>query len=395
MGVKTSIKANQSPEEAKIASLRDCFKEIGNLKFASLLLVCTCILLARSSNLAKAADYAAKAGSEAKPSSNHARLLRFFATGIGDLLQRGVLRAVLRMALQSGKASCLVMDRTDWKHGQGWRNLLVVGLSFEGYLVPLVWTDIGHRGNSNAPTRLALLEELVRWWPHGEVPLKTFPLVADREFGGEDWLVKLARLGFQFVMRLKSNRQMSVWLNGQWRDKNFKLRTLQRYLQRKGQNSLEVVIAGEYVCHLVCLPNTGSRDADPYFYLLTNIEQPCLAGEIYRRRYTIECCFKHLKSNGFDLEKQGFDQPHQLEIITAILVLLYMICVACGIIQQYRALTKGKEPKKKKYKNGSSYLAHSLFRQGLTTAIAVAGPPICLLNLVNELLNWFSILYDV
>lgn len=392
--MKTSNTTIQSPEEAKIISLRDCFREINNRKFLALLFISSCILLARTTNLNKAADFAPKAGSKALPSSNHVRLLRFFATGVGEAIHRGVLRAVLRLALRSGKGLCLVMDRTDWKHGAGWRNLLVVGLCFEGYLVPLVWTDLSQRGNSSPQMRLALLEKLAAWWPHDELPLKSFPLVADREFGGEGWLLKLARLGFHFVVRIKSNRQLSVWLDGTMRHKAATLRALRRYLARREQNSTEVVIAGEYICHLVCLPNTGTRDPDPYFYLLTNLDLPSQAGGMYQRRYFIECCFKHLKSNGFDLEKQGFDLPHQVEIITALLVLLYTVCVVCGVIQQQAVIQAGKKPKMKEYKDGSVYLARSLFRQGLTRATALVGLPVCLLNFVNELLNWFSIIYD-
>jgi hypothetical protein len=41
----------RSPEEAKLINLRDCFREIGDLKFAALLLVITCISAAHSCNL--------------------------------------------------------------------------------------------------------------------------------------------------------------------------------------------------------------------------------------------------------------------------------------------------------------------------------------------------------
>src|SRR5690606_17707349 len=124
---------------------------------------------------------------------------------------------------------CMAMDRTDWQSGDTWRNLLVIGLSFRGYLIPLVWVDIGPRGNSDVATRLALLDRLAAWWPAAEVPLKTFPLVADREFAGEYWLLQIAKRGFSFVVRLKSNRQLNVWLNGQLRHKTAKLRVIQRF----------------------------------------------------------------------------------------------------------------------------------------------------------------------
>ena len=395
MGVKTSTMTIQSPGEAKLTNLRDCFREIGDPKFAALLLVVTCIVAAHSCNLSLAADFAPSTGRMAGRKAVYARLVRFFCTGIGEELQKGVLRAVLRLALQSGRPCCMTMDRTDWKFGDKWNNLLVVGLSFRGYLVPLAWADMGGRGNSDAETRLALLDRLAGWWPRDEVPLKSFPLVADREFGGEGWLVKLARRGFPFVVRIKSNRQLSVWKDGKIREKPAKLRTIRRCLAMKGLHVAEVVIAGEHLCSVACLPNTGTRDKEPYIYLFTSLDDPGQAGEYYRLRWTIECCFRHLKTNGFDLEQQGFKHGHQLEIVMAVLTLLYVLCVVGGSLQQdVETLAKGK-PAMKKYANGKVYRQRSLFRTGLHWLItrgAVAAE--CLLNLFNELICCLSVFYE-
>lgn len=385
----------QTPEEAKIAGLRDCFEEIGDLKFAALLFVTTCILGARTCNLYRAADYAPMGNKVAGFRAHYGRLLRFFSTGIGSSLQQGVFRAVLRLALHSGQACCLAMDRTDWKYGSSWRNLLVIGLCFRGYLIPLVWVDIGHRGNSDVETRLALLDRLAAWWPKDEMSIKTFPLVADREFGGEFWLFQLAKRGFAFVVRLKSNRQMTVWLDGKMRHKTAKLRVLRRYLQRKGLKSAEVVIVGEYVCTLVCLPNTGTRDKEPFIYLLTNLDEPELIGAFYRLRWTIECCFGHLKTNGFDLEDQGFKREHQVEIIMAVLVLLYTVCLISGVLQQTTQQNQKPKTRTKNYANGKTYPCRSLFRIGLHIITTQRNSlKFDLLKFVNDLLLWLSSEYN-
>ena len=392
--MKSSILNTQSPEEAKIASLRDCFREIGDLKFAALLFTLTCILSARTCNLYRAADFAPDRGKQVSFRANYGRLLRFFSTGIGQSLQRGVFRAVLRLALGSGSGCCMAMDRTDWKCGGTWRNLLVIGLCFRGYLIPLVWADIGHRGNSDVGARLALLDRLAAWWPKGEVPVKAFPLVADREFGGEFWLLQLAKRGFAFVVRLKSNRQMSLWLDGTLRHKAAKLRVLRRYLQRKGLTSAEVAIADEYLCSIVCLPNTGGRDKEPFVYLLTNLGETQSSGAFYRLRWTIECCFGHLKTNGFDLEAQGFHKEHQVEIVMAVLVLLYTVCMACGVLLQSAQSPQSQKSNTKKYSNGSTYPQQSLFRAGLRKLTNEIKRTDCqLLISVNELLNWLSKTY--
>ncbi len=384
----------QTPEEAKIAGFRDCFREIGDLKFAALLFVSTCILSARNSNLHIAVDFAPLSDKKSSLKAKHTRLLRFFATGLGDLLLRGVLRTVLRLALRSGTACCMAMDRTDWQFGTTWRNLLVIGLCFRGYLIPLVWVDIGHRGNSNVETRLALLDRLQHWWPTNEVPLKTYPLVADREFGGEFWLLQIAKRGFAFVVRLKSNRQMFVWLNGKLRQKATQLRAIRRYLKKNRLKSIEVAIADEYICALVCLPNPTLRDKEPFIYLLTNLDGPESAGELYRLRWTIECCFKHLKKNGFDLEAQGFQREHQVEIIMAVLVLVYTVCVLQGLLEETVLIAQNMKIPTKTYKNGQTYRDRSLFRKGLSVITAsITRIKNYLLNYFNELLNCLSTHY--
>lgn len=396
MSVKRTNTNIQSPVEANILSLRDCFAELNSTKFGSLLLLCTCLLLARSSNLSKAADWAKKSGGGREFSSNYVRFCRFFATGIGHSIQKGVLRAVIRLSLSSrfGGGKCLVIDRTDWQHGALWRNLLVIGLCFEGYLVPLVWADLGARGCSGAEARMQLLEKLADWWPQSQVPLREFPLVGDREFGGEGYLLRLAKMGFSFVMRIKSNRQLHPWLNDDLRHRTATARGIRRYLDRYRLKSLEIALEGEYLARFVAIKNQSRRDPEPYLYLLTNLGEPAQADQCYQARYTIECCFKHLKTNGFDLENQNLAQVHQVEILMALLALLYTVCVASGIIEQHQKLERGRKIKFKTYKNHKKSLDRSLFRAGLTWATGEISAPLGILYFVNELFDCLSIVYD-
>lgn len=392
--MKQEKQPTDPPEVAKLLGLRACFREIGDLKFASLVFVLLCLLRAKSCNLSQASDYAPADAGQAKAESNYVRLCRFFATGIGDLLQKGVFRAVLRLAVQSGSPLALVIDRTDWQLGsESWCNLLAVGLSFKGHFIPLVWEDLGRRGNSDAGTRTRLLDRMVEWWPLGDVSPKQLPLLADREFAGEQWLLELAKRGFSFVVRLKSNRKLTLWCHDAIRERPAGARPLRRFLARKGLNSTEIVLVDEYLCHFVAVQNTAGRDPEPWLYLFTNLDDPQLAGPFYRLRWTIECCFKHLKSNGFNLEDHAFKKAHQIEILMAIVVLLYSICVCAGTILLTNDNAKRKIPRFKKYKNGTAYQAKSSFRIGLAYLIQLVLGTNPSFSFVNELLNWFSTTY--
>ena len=382
------------PEVAKIVSLRSCFREIGDLKFACLVFVLLCILKSRSCNLNRAADFAPSDGRPSKASSDYARLCRFFATGIGDELQKGVFRAVLRLALQSGSPAALVIDRTDWELGKtSWCNLLTIGLSFKGYFIPLLWEDLGRRGNSGGAVRLALIDRLLEWWPYEAVSPKKFPVLADREFAGEQWLLDLAKRGFLFVVRLKSNRQLTIWMEGAIRERPAGARALRRFLARKGLDSTEIVLVGEYICHFVALKNTAGRDKEPFVYLFTNLDQPQLAGDFYRLRWTIECCFKHLKSNGFNLEDHAFVKPHQIDIVMALVVLLYTLCMIGALISLNEDLAQNRTQRVKKYSGQKTYPAKSLFRVGLTRITKLTDANFAFLNFVNDLFQWFSPAY--
>lgn len=147
------------------------------------------------------------------------------------------------------------------------------------------------------------------------------------------------------------------------------------------------------MCHLVCSPNTSTREKEPYIYLFTNIEQPDDAALHYSKRWNIETCFGHLKTNGFDLEAQGFKKEHKLEIILAVVTLIYTVCLVNGVLNE----VINQAPQKKilkKYANGTQYRIKSLFRTGLTLLInRITTFNQCILDVINELSHCFSDFY--
>ena len=80
--------------------------------------------------------------------------------------------------------------------------------------------------------------------------------------------------------------------------------------------------------------------------------------EGYRVRWQIEICFKHLKSNGFNLEDLNFSKDSKLCLMVALVVMAYDLSIQQGL--------EKKVEKKKIYKNKPSQLAISYFRQGLS-----------------------------
>jgi hypothetical protein len=102
----------------------------------------------------------------------------------------------------------------------------------------------------------------------------------------------------------------------------------------------------------------GPDGDDPLVLLLTNTSWPkqkVLAR--YRIRWLTEPLFRHLKSNGFDLEAMGFENRQKIRLLVAIVVVLYVICVAEGL-KNFERIGR------KRYANGDQYGSESVFRTG-------------------------------
>ncbi len=57
----------------------------------------------------------------------------------------------------------LSMDRTNWKFGRSYINILTIGISWRGTAIPLVWKLLDKRGLSNTAERITLLDKLLKW----------------------------------------------------------------------------------------------------------------------------------------------------------------------------------------------------------------------------------------
>lgn len=111
----------------------------------------------------------------------------------------------------------------------------------------------------------------------------------------------------------------------------------------------------------VVIKNPKEDKKEPLLYFISSLEDKVEIVKTYPIRWTIECCFKHLKSNGFDLEAMNFKDPLKIMLMMAITSFLYVLCIIEGLKQ----LKFKKKSDWKKYKNGKITLAVSVFAKGL------------------------------
>lgn len=99
---------------------------------------------------------------------------------------------------------------------------------------------------------------------------------------------------------------------------------------------------------------------EPYIFFITNLRDAEKALEYYAQRWKIECCFKHLKSNGFHVEAMNFKDDRKIELMMGMVVVAYTVAIREGVLEQLR-----KPFSIKKYKNGKQSASVSVFRKGL------------------------------
>lgn len=350
-----------NPLFAKLQELGGIYSTLNENKLTNLLTVACCILKTRTTCLQKCRDEVGSVTGERmiKRGTAYKRLIRFFQTGVVRPIHKTIFLLVLHM-MHSSMGPYLILDRTDFSIGRRWVNLLVIGIEWHGIFIPLVWKDLGKRKSSNLQERLETLDQLLAWWKASGLTLPTLQLLGDREFIGHKWIAALIKRKLDFVIRMKSNLRFPVWFNNQLKDKAISLKALARYMKAKGSKKMEVVIDGTHIVNIILMPQENPNDKEPFVLLLTTLTDWKEAQIAYRKRWPIECCFKHMKSNGFNLEDLNIEGDHKVNLLFAILTLVYALAVQQGILNNYH-----QEIKIINYADGSTGPQESLFRFGL------------------------------
>lgn len=164
-----------------------------------------CILQSRTVCLYKCRDKAFQLSNCNKTNINNSYvgLIRFFKMKrIKDFIAgiRSVMITVTDLDLHY-----LIVDRTNWKRGAKNFNLLTIGTLLENVFMPLYWTQLDKRGNSNTEDRKVLIEGLSELIEKAGKTIKGSILLADREFIGQLWFEYLLSKHLSFVIRLREN----------------------------------------------------------------------------------------------------------------------------------------------------------------------------------------------
>lgn len=236
----------------------------------------------------------------------------------------------------------LVMDRTNWDYGRVHINFLVLGVLYQSTVIPLCWSVLPKKGNSNQTERIALFNFLLRFIPISRI--KVF--IADREFIGRDWLTYLKSRGVKRCIRMKKSSLILP---------NVKARSLKdlfvslelgqsRFLRRRYQ------ISGEWF-YLAAV-----RLEDDLLIVACD-DKPRSGLKAYGLRWGIETFFGNTKTRGFHFEDTHLTQKKKLSLLMGMIALATLWALRVGEVLE---ISEGVLRRK-----SHGRLAESLFRVGL------------------------------
>jgi hypothetical protein len=212
----------------------------------------------------------------------------------------------------------LIVDGT--KVGFG-HQLLMVALAYRHRAVPIAWSWVKYvRGHSSAKQQLRLLGYVGSLLPKKAAVF----LVGDSEFGSIAVLRQLEQWRWFYVLCQKGNT--TLWLNQQndWQK-------LDQFVHKAGETAWfpHAYLTQQEIHPTSALIYWQIGEKEPWC-LATNLPDPPLTLQYYRRRMWIEEMFGDLKKHGFDLESTMLRHPARLSRLTLAVALLYVWLLSIG-----------------------------------------------------------------
>jgi hypothetical protein len=242
-----------------------------------------------------------------------------------------------------GKLKILI-DRTEWKFGETWVNILTLSVAYQQTAIPVLWEVVNDKGNATAFEHIAIIKRFVAQF--GAV--RILRIYADREFGSYELFFYLLKAGIDFHIRLKTSHKSG--------GKNFG-QLYKRAAERvkiRGKEKIKV-FGLEVFVSCVKYQKEGKTE-----YLIVASGQPNkYAIEEYKTRWQIETMFGGLKKRGFNFEETHLTMPAKISKLLMLLGLGMCLAMLMGEFQV--EVLKNIEMKLKKNKR----YAKSLFRIGL------------------------------
>lgn len=327
----------------------------------NLFLMCHAVVIARTTNLNIIKDYLPQLleNEQTVSCSHYKRLIRFF--NLSEPAQHKLIACILGMIFRilSGHIKYLVLDATVWESGTKCYHLLTLCIVYQGVAIPIYWTQLDKNGghSSEQDRQDLFIEACKRYELSGKI------LLADREFIGEKWLLFLVSRNIDFIIRM-SKTCYKIPISQSQGYVHSKLEKLATNAAKSRRGVFKKFQIKEHTYSVVIVKNDKEDPKEPLIYFISTLDDKRQILDGYRIRWRIENCFKHLKTNGFNLEDLNLRTDAKLLMMFAIVIMAYVLSIYLGL--------ENKNEYMKKYKDKSKNLSVSYFRQGLSILKSIA-----------------------
>jgi len=274
--------------------------------------------------------------STAKIDSDVRRIERFYASYSIDF---ELLSLLLCQCLPKGKVK-LCMDRTDWKFGSVWHNILVITVRVGGTGIP-IWVEVLDKGQgtSNTKERIEIVKKVLDLIG----PDRIHSFLADREFIGQKWIQFLDKNRIDFFIRLRNNQYFN------WCGQKYQIK------KKLGKSKKELIQGVKIYGGRFCLAIIKGTDGEQVAVLTNTTAKRAL--KAYKKRWSIEVFFQSLKSRGIHLETTQRKDSQRIRTLFIMASLAYVLCFIFGF---YRHVKEKPIPLK-----NHGYKTNSFARTGL------------------------------
>ena len=298
-----------------------------------------------------------------KRDSNFKRIQRFMKAF--SFCKKCYINFVWQLFNNSETWIALSIDRTNWKFGKCNINILLIGISYRGTAIPLIWKMLDKRGNSSQSERIELMQELLDNLTKAQLS-QIRCLLADREFIGNQWITYLKGLPFTFFIRIRNN----TLVRKLGKSKEVHAKRLFGYAHFRALRKKRLLtghrlyIGGQQISEkewLIIISDTPVKHAKNY----------------YGERWGIEVFFGACKKRGFNFEDTHVTKLDRISNIVFLIAIAFCWALKTG----EHLLDNGHQIPIKYLKNRRAKL-YSIFRIGLD-------------RLKELLLNFLSVNHEI
>lgn len=250
-----------------------------------------------------------------KKESKYRRVKRFFTDAEIDF--QIFARLILAMVKPEGKY-ILALDRTEWKYGLVWVNILTLSIVVGNTSIPVFWKTLNRKGNSRLWEKKALLNRFIETFGIENIEY----LCADREFDGVEFVKYLDMQKIPFRLRVKVSMPIT-----DKRGKPIKCGKLLRTL--KIGESCKLRRARKYGEVKVYVEVERGRDSQESVIVISSEDSGRILVE-YKRRWAIETLFQNLKSRGFEVEETHLTKAEKIDKLFGVLAIAVAWAIKTG-----------------------------------------------------------------